>query len=133
MKVSVNDLLIKAAARTLHPGAGNERHLDIRGGPAVRQRRHVRRDRLRAGPGDPGPAVGRAAQRRRRRRRGQGLRGTRPDGKLRQNELEGGAFSITNLGMFGVEDFSAIINPPQSAILADRRSQAGAGRPQTAN
>jgi pyruvate dehydrogenase E2 component (dihydrolipoamide acetyltransferase) len=39
-------------------------------------------------------------------------------GKLRQNELEGGAFSITNLGMFGVEDFSAIINPPQSAILA---------------
>src|SRR6476469_8418621 len=40
------------------------------------------------------------------------------EGKLRQNELEGGAFSITNLGMFGVEDFSAIINPPQSAILA---------------
>jgi len=40
------------------------------------------------------------------------------DGRLRQDELEGGAFSISNLGMFGVEDFSAIINPPQAAILA---------------
>jgi pyruvate dehydrogenase E2 component (dihydrolipoamide acetyltransferase) len=39
-------------------------------------------------------------------------------GKLRQDELEGGAFSVSNLGMFGTENFSAIINPPQSAILA---------------
>ena len=39
-------------------------------------------------------------------------------GKLKQNELEGGALSVTNLGMFGTEDFGAIINPPQSAILA---------------
>ena len=39
-------------------------------------------------------------------------------GKLRQDELEGGSFAITNLGMFGTERFSAIINPPQSGILA---------------
>lgn len=39
-------------------------------------------------------------------------------GKLRQEELEGGSFAITNLGMFGTEEFSAIINPPQSGILA---------------
>jgi pyruvate dehydrogenase E2 component (dihydrolipoamide acetyltransferase) len=39
-------------------------------------------------------------------------------GTLRQNDLEGGSISVTNLGMFGVEEFSAIINPPQSAILA---------------
>ncbi|MGY1620150.1 dihydrolipoamide acetyltransferase family protein [Geodermatophilus sp. SYSU D00691] len=39
-------------------------------------------------------------------------------GRLRQDELEGGALSVTNLGMFGTEEFSAIINPPQSAILA---------------
>lgn len=39
-------------------------------------------------------------------------------GQLRQNELEGGALSITNLGMFGTEEFAAIINPPQAAILA---------------
>jgi pyruvate dehydrogenase E2 component (dihydrolipoamide acetyltransferase) len=39
-------------------------------------------------------------------------------GRLRQEELEGGSFSVTNLGMFGTEEFAAIINPPQSAILA---------------
>lgn len=38
--------------------------------------------------------------------------------KLRQNELEGGSFSLTNLGMYGVKGFSAIINPPQAGILA---------------
>jgi pyruvate dehydrogenase E2 component (dihydrolipoamide acetyltransferase) len=40
------------------------------------------------------------------------------DGKLKQDELEGGSISVTNLGMFGVEEFAAIINPPQAAILA---------------
>jgi pyruvate dehydrogenase E2 component (dihydrolipoamide acetyltransferase) len=39
-------------------------------------------------------------------------------GRLQQRELEGGSTSVTNLGMFGVERFSAIINPPQSSILA---------------
>jgi pyruvate dehydrogenase E2 component (dihydrolipoamide acetyltransferase) len=39
-------------------------------------------------------------------------------GQLKQHELEGGATSITNLGMFGTEDFDAIINPPHSSILA---------------
>jgi len=39
-------------------------------------------------------------------------------GKLAQHEIEGGAFCISNLGMYGTEEFSAIINPPQSAILA---------------
>ncbi len=39
-------------------------------------------------------------------------------GQLKQHELEGGAFAVTNLGMFGVDEFDAIINPPQSAILA---------------
>jgi pyruvate dehydrogenase E2 component (dihydrolipoamide acetyltransferase) len=40
------------------------------------------------------------------------------DGALRQHELEGGTSTITNLGMFGTEEFAAIINPPQSSILA---------------
>jgi pyruvate dehydrogenase E2 component (dihydrolipoamide acetyltransferase) len=39
------------------------------------------------------------------------------EGKLQQRDLEGGSISVTNLGMYGVEAFSAIINPPQSAIL----------------
>ena len=39
-------------------------------------------------------------------------------GRLKQHELEGGSFSISNLGMYGVDEFSAILNPPQSGILA---------------
>jgi pyruvate dehydrogenase E2 component (dihydrolipoamide acetyltransferase) len=39
-------------------------------------------------------------------------------GKLKPEEFQGGGFSISNLGMFGIPAFSAIINPPQSAILA---------------
>jgi pyruvate dehydrogenase E2 component (dihydrolipoamide acetyltransferase) len=38
--------------------------------------------------------------------------------KLKPQEYEGGGFSISNLGMFGIRDFTAVINPPQSAILA---------------
>jgi pyruvate dehydrogenase E2 component (dihydrolipoamide acetyltransferase) len=40
------------------------------------------------------------------------------DGRLQQSELEGGSITVTNLGMYGVEEFAAIINPPQAAILA---------------
>jgi pyruvate dehydrogenase E2 component (dihydrolipoamide acetyltransferase) len=46
------------------------------------------------------------------------------EGTLQQQDLEGGSITISNLGMFGVEEFAAIINPPHSAILA-----VGAGRP----
>jgi pyruvate dehydrogenase E2 component (dihydrolipoamide acetyltransferase) len=45
---------------------------------------------------------------------------------LAQRDLEGGSIAVTNLGMYGVEEFAAIINPPQSAILA-----VGAGLPAT--
>ena len=40
------------------------------------------------------------------------------DGKLKPEEFMGGGFSISNLGMYGVKDFAAIINPPQGCILA---------------
>ncbi|HET9213658.1 MAG TPA: dihydrolipoamide acetyltransferase family protein [Gaiellaceae bacterium] len=40
------------------------------------------------------------------------------EGKLRQEDLEGGTFTISNLGMYGVERFVAVLNPPQAAILA---------------
>jgi len=39
-------------------------------------------------------------------------------GRLRQDEIEGGSFSVSNLGMYGITEFSAIINPPHSGILA---------------
>jgi pyruvate dehydrogenase E2 component (dihydrolipoamide acetyltransferase) len=45
------------------------------------------------------------------------------EGRLQQQELEGGTTTISNLGMFGTEEFTAIINPPQASILA-----VGAGR-----
>ncbi len=51
-------------------------------------------------------------------------------GKLRPEEFQGGGFSISNMGMFGVSQFNAIINPPQSAILA---VGAGAKRPVVKN
>ena len=40
------------------------------------------------------------------------------DGKLRQSEIEGATFTVSNMGMFDVAAFSAIINPPESTILA---------------
>ncbi len=46
------------------------------------------------------------------------------EGKLAPEEFQGGTFSISNLGMFGIKEFAAVINPPQGAILA-----VGAGEP----
>ena len=40
------------------------------------------------------------------------------EGKLAPEEYQGGSFSVSNLGMFGIKEFSAIINPPQAGILA---------------
>lgn len=46
------------------------------------------------------------------------LAGRARDGKLQPHEYQGGTFCISNLGMFGIDEFSAVINPPQAAILA---------------
>ncbi len=46
------------------------------------------------------------------------------DGKLKPEEFQGGTFSVSNLGMFGIKEFAAVINPPQGCILA-----VGAGEP----
>ncbi|RZF33763.1 hypothetical protein LSTR_LSTR008022 [Laodelphax striatellus] len=52
------------------------------------------------------------------------LAGRAREGKLQLHEFQGGSFTISNLGMFGITEFSAIINPPQIAILA-----VGGGQP----
>jgi pyruvate dehydrogenase E2 component (dihydrolipoamide acetyltransferase) len=52
------------------------------------------------------------------------LAGRARDNKLKPEEFQGGTFSISNLGMFGVKQFEAIVNPPQGCILA-----VGAGEP----
>lgn len=58
-------------------------------------------------------------------------------GKLQPEEYTGGSFSISNLGMYGIRDFAAIINPPQAAILAvgqgDQRAVVVDGEVQVAN
>ena len=46
------------------------------------------------------------------------LAGKARDGKLKPEEYQGGSFTISNLGMMGIDSFTAIINPPQSCILA---------------
>lgn len=46
------------------------------------------------------------------------LAGRARDGKLKPEEFMGGTFTVSNLGMFGIKEFGAIINPPQSCILA---------------
>ncbi len=46
------------------------------------------------------------------------LAGRAREGRLKQHELEGGSFSVSNLGMYGTREFSAIINPPHAGILA---------------
>ena len=51
-------------------------------------------------------------------RRSRELASRARSGKLAPADCEGGAFTVSNLGMFGVDSFAAIINPPQSGILA---------------
>ena len=46
------------------------------------------------------------------------LAGRAKEGKLQPHEFQGGTITLSNLGMFGIEHFTAIINPPQACILA---------------
>ena len=55
---------------------------------------------------------------RRDRRSARATRRTRTRGQAQQDDLDGGTFTISNLGMFGIERFIAVLNPPQAAILA---------------
>ena len=46
------------------------------------------------------------------------LAGLAKEKKLKPNQYEGGGFSVSNLGMYGIKNFTSIINPPQSCIIA---------------
>jgi hypothetical protein len=54
----------------------------------------------------------------------EGSRGTRQDGKLKPEEFQGGTSPISNLGMFGIKQFDAVINPPQRRHPRRRRRRA---------
>lgn len=117
-KASINDWIVKASAVALakHPDVnvqvhGTEiyrfPHADVSMAvaspkglvtPVVRQADRMRIDQL-------------AAETRRLIDRAQA-------GKLAFEDMDGGTFSVSNLGMFGIDNFDAIINPPQGAILA---------------
>ncbi|RFU38962.1 2-oxo acid dehydrogenase subunit E2, partial [Actinomadura logoneensis] len=117
-KVSVNDLIVKASARALreHPQVNTSYTEDAL---LVHRRVHVGvavavedgllvpviKDADRKSVSEIGAETRELAAKAR-------------DGKLSPADMTGGTFSVSNLGMFGVDSFSAVINPPEAAILA---------------
>ncbi len=117
-KVSVNDIVMKAVAVALakHPecnahwlGDTIRYHARVHLGMAVATDEGlivpVIRDADRKGLGE----IGREAKE---------LAGRARERKLKPEEYSGGTFSVSNLGMFGIDQFTAIINPPEAGILA---------------
>ncbi|XP_029290491.1 pyruvate dehydrogenase protein X component, mitochondrial [Cottoperca gobio] len=118
IKVSVNDFIIKAAAVTLKempevnvtwsgdgPCALDSVHISIAVATDKGLITPIIRDAANKGVQEISANVKALAQKAR-------------DGKLLPEEYQGGSFSISNLGMFGISGFSAVINPPQACILA---------------
>ncbi|MFI0371145.1 dihydrolipoamide acetyltransferase family protein [Actinomadura sp. 1N219] len=118
VKVSVNDLIVKASATALreHPAVNVSYteenllfHKRVHVGIAVAVEDGllvpVIKDADRKGVSE----IGRETRE---------LAGKARDGKLKPQEMSGGTFSVSNLGMFGVDSFAAVINPPEAAILA---------------
>ncbi|MEL6698786.1 MAG: pyruvate dehydrogenase complex dihydrolipoamide acetyltransferase [Bacteroidota bacterium] len=118
VKISFNDIVIKAAAMALrkHPEV-NSTWLEDK----IRLNHHIHVGMAVAIPdglfvptlkfADHKPLSHIAAE-------SKELAGKARDRKLQPQEMEGNTFTISNLGMFGIEEFTAIINPPASCILA---------------
>jgi pyruvate dehydrogenase E2 component (dihydrolipoamide acetyltransferase) len=124
-KVSVNDLVLKALARALRVVPAANMSIAPDGAHAIK---HSRVDISVAVALEDGlitPIVRRADQKalgaiaREVKERA----GRARDKKLRPEEYTGGTFGLTNLGMFGIREFFAIINPPESGILAVGRTE----------
>ncbi|XP_070686770.1 pyruvate dehydrogenase protein X component, mitochondrial [Pempheris klunzingeri] len=118
IKVSVNDFIIKAAAVTLKempevnvtwsgdgPRALDSIHISIAVATDKGLITPIIKDAANKGVQEISANAKALAQKAR-------------DGKLLPEEYQGGSFSISNLGMFGISGFSAVINPPQACILA---------------
>ena len=117
-KVSINDILMKAVATALaqHPEV-NAHWL----GDRIRQHHRVHLGMAVATPdGLIVPVIFDADQKRMSEisREARELAKTARERKLKPEEYTGSTFSISNLGMFGIDQFTAIINPPEVAILA---------------
>jgi pyruvate dehydrogenase E2 component (dihydrolipoyllysine-residue acetyltransferase) len=118
VKLTHSDLLVALVARVLqkHPrmnsswaGAGVSKNADINIGLAIAVDDGVVAPVIRKADA---ASLGEIATQRR------DLTDRARGGKLRPNDIAGGTFTISNLGMFGVDAFTAIIIPPQAAILA---------------
>ncbi|MEU8121421.1 dihydrolipoamide acetyltransferase family protein [Spirillospora sp. NPDC049024] len=117
-KVSVNDLVVKAVATALreHPAVNVSYteenllfHKRVHVGVAVAVEDGLVVPVVRDADRKSVSEIGRETRE---------LAGKARDGKLSAREMSGGTFSVSNLGMFGVDSFSAVINPPEAAILA---------------
>uniref|UniRef100_A0A3Q3XCA1 Dihydrolipoamide acetyltransferase component of pyruvate dehydrogenase complex n=1 Tax=Mola mola TaxID=94237 RepID=A0A3Q3XCA1_MOLML len=124
IKVSVNDFIIKAAAVTLKempevnvtwsgdgPRALDSIHISIAVATDKGLITPIIKDAANKGVQEISANAKALAQKAR-------------EGKLLPEEYQGGSFSISNLGMFGISGFSAVINPPQACILAVGTSRA---------
>jgi pyruvate dehydrogenase E2 component (dihydrolipoamide acetyltransferase) len=119
-KTSLNDYIIKAVAYALREFPNLNARLEEDGG-AVRQFGHVNIGVAVAVEGGLLTVVCHDADLKPIRRISQEVRekATRArEGRVKVEDIEGSTFSISNLGMFDVEEFIAIINPPEAAILA---------------
>ncbi|MFC4052045.1 dihydrolipoamide acetyltransferase family protein [Actinomadura syzygii] len=117
-KVSVNDLIVKAVATGLreHPAVNVSYteenllfHKRVHVGIAVAVEDGLLVPVIKDADRKSVSEIGRETRE---------LAGKARDGKLSPQEMSGGTFSVSNLGMFGVDSFSAVINPPEAAILA---------------
>jgi pyruvate dehydrogenase E2 component (dihydrolipoamide acetyltransferase) len=117
-RLSINDFIVKAAALSLRQFPNINASL-VEGG--ILRHGHVNIGVAVAVPGGLLTIVSKDADQKTLPVIGQEIRelaARAREGKVRPDDIEGSTFSISNLGMFDVENFSAIINPPEVAILA---------------
>jgi pyruvate dehydrogenase E2 component (dihydrolipoamide acetyltransferase) len=118
LKVSVNDLVVKACAVLLR--ANRDLNVSFAGDKLLRHQRVNVGIAVAVDGGLVVPVVRDADQKTLTQvaREARDLIGRAREGKLAADDLGGGTFTVSNLGMFGVEQFTAVINPPEAAILA---------------
>jgi pyruvate dehydrogenase E2 component (dihydrolipoamide acetyltransferase) len=117
-KVSVNDLVVKACATLLR--ANRELNVSFGGDKLLRHKRVHVGIAVAVDGGLVVPVV-RDADRKtltQVAREARDLIGRARAGRLAADDLSGGTFTVSNLGMFGTDRFTAVINPPEAAILA---------------
>ncbi len=118
-KLSVNDFILKAVALALrqYPNLNasieDEKHIRRYGhvniGVAVAVEGGLMTVVVKDADQKPLPLIAREVRE---------MAGRARDGKVRNEDIQGSTFSISNLGMFGIDNFAAIINPPEAGILA---------------